>query len=637
MLLRLRACGHIRTTAVVRARLFSTVPSLLKNQTPVQAQPNILQNVDDRFTKPDVIAAVNKGEVSLEDLQTLSLIEPKLKNAIAKLDFKLLTPVQSRSILPILMEDGVVCRAKTGTGKTMAFAFPILQTCLEHARNDVRGESRVQALVVAPTRDLALQIADEFAKITDKNKLLGKKTTVHLAVGGKREPYMKFAPSVVVATPGRLEANLRNPKFAAMMSQLKYKVYDEADRLLDQGFEETLHSIDEMLEDARNRYAPDSITKTKNVLFSATIDERMEDFAKDTIGQDYTYINCVNADEPEAHENIHQTIVKTKDVFESHVAAISDIFRKREEDPSYKAILFVPTVSGSNFLYDVVDELNSTSPKFKRRWLYKLNGGMSQASRDRTTENYRKCLSGLLICTDVAARGLDFKNVSDVIQITPSNQIADYVHKVGRTARAGTSGNATLYLTDAEGKYKRALENNRGIVFSKEIRYESFTEDSKKFEELELPVEDAEDYAKSLLGFYQSVLGTYRLNLEIIVRDLVTMHRSFIGDSTATLFISGHLFNTMKVLSSLVPDYIKTNASVQSNRNFKTNRFGRGGQNSRSFSRRDLNDRKRFSNYDDGFQSGRNFYRDDDYNDRRGQNDRKSKRSFDSAGRGRRY
>lgn len=633
MLLRFRTLSPISAVPVLRSRLFSTFPVHAKNLQGVQTNP------EDRFRTPDVVAAVEKGEVSLEDLQSLSLIEPKLKNAIAKLNFDLLTPVQSRSILPILMEDGVVCRAKTGTGKTLAFAFPILQTCLEYA-NRQGSESRVQALVVAPTRDLALQIADEFAKVTDKNKLLGKKTTVHLAVGGKKEPYMKFAPSIVVATPGRLEANLRNPRFAAMMSQLKYKVYDEADRLLDQGFEETLHSIDEMLEDARNRYGSNS-SKTKNVLFSATIDERMEDFARDTIGQDYTYINCVNADEPEAHENIYQTIVKTKDIFESHVAAISDIFRKREEDPSYKAIFFVPTVSGSNFLYDVVDELNRSFPKFKRRWLYKLNGGMSQASRDRTTENFRKCLSGLLICTDVAARGLDFKNVSDVIQITPSNQIADYVHKVGRTARAGTSGNATLYLTDGETKYKRALENNRGIVFSKEIRYDLFAEDIKKFEELELPVEDAEDYAKSLLGFYQSVLGTYRLKLDIIVRDLVNMHRSFIGDSTATLFISGHLFNTMKVLSSLVPDYIKTNANIQSHasNSFRNNRFGRGGQNSRNFSRRDLNDRKRFSNYDDGFESrGRNFYRDDDYgSSSRGQNDRKSKRSFESAGRGRKY
>jgi len=119
------------------------------------------------------------------------------------------------------------------------------------------------------------------------------------------------------------------------------------------------------------------------------------------------------------------------------------------------------------------------------------------------------------------------------------------------------------------------------------------------------------------------------------------MHRSFISDSTATLFISGHLFNTMKVLSSLVPEYIKTNVNVQANRNFKGNqsRFGRsGGLNSRNFTRRDLNDRKRFSNYDDGFQSrGRNFSREDFYgnDDRRSQNDRKSKRSFDNSGRGR--
>lgn len=611
----------------------------------------------DRFTKPDVVAAIEKGEISLQDLQGLSLIDKKLKQSITKLNYDSLTPVQSRSLLPMLVEDGVVCRAKTGTGKTMAFAIPIVQACLDWYDPSGRP-SKTHALVVAPTRDLAMQIKTEFDKLT-KDKAIAKKVLVQLSVGGKAEARFRGAPSIIIATPGRLEANLRNPRYAEQFSDLKYQVYDEADRLLDQGFEDTLLNIEELLVAARDQYAEDPTIKTKNVLFSATVDDRMDSFAKKAIGENYTYINCVNADEPESHENIHQTIVKTRSAYESHVAAISDILRNKSEDKAYKAILFIPTVSGSNFLYDVISELSTSFLNTRSNWIYKLNGEMTQRKRDVVTQRFRSCLSGLLVCTDVAARGLDFKNVTDVIQISPSMQVADYVHKVGRTARAGTSGNATLYLSDGEFKYKRTLENERGIVFSKEVRYETFEEDNKKFEELELPAEEVEDYVKSAFGFYKAVVSTYRLHLETVLRDLIIVYRSFLADPTASLFLSDKMFQTLRVPFSLVPDYIRSNVKPRfpsgngnksrngyrgnnnSNSNYRNDRlrnFDRNGgySNDRYSSRQNFSDNKRFnrSSYsNDGFRGreerdGDNFKR---------LNDRKSKRSFDNSRSSNRY
>lgn len=637
----------VRRSVVPRlyaGRAFSTFTPVFQK---ISHDVNIAKHdPSDKFSKPDVVAALEKGEISLEDLQKLSLISKMLKLQIAKLNYDSLTPVQSRSLLPMLMENGVVCRAKTGTGKTMAFAIPLVQACIDWS---LRGtQTKTHALVVAPTRDLAMQIKTEFDKLIDDQKMR-RKVSVHLSVGGKSETRIRGvrgAPSIVIATPGRLEANLRNPRYAEQCSDLKYQVYDEADRLLDQGFEETLLNIDELLAEAREQHAVNPEIKTKNVLFSATVDQRMDDFAKKAIGENYTYINCVNADEPESHENIHQTIVKTKSGFESHVAAISDILRNKVGNPAYKAILFVPTVSGSNFLYEVVSELSTTELKTRNNWVYKLNGEMTQRKRDVVTQRFRKASNGVLICTDVAARGLDFKNVTDVIQISPSMQVADYVHKVGRTARAGTSGNATLYLSEDQFKYKRVLENERGIIFSKEVKYETFEEDAKKFEELELPEEEAEDYVKSLFGFYKAVVSTYRLDLESVLRDLIITYRSFIANPNASIFISDKMFQTLRVPFSLVPEYIRSNVAPRFNNkkgNSGNNRSGRGGNSRLNNYSNDRNDRfgrndryernDRFDRNDKN--SGSKFrnndnYRDDyrDGNNYQRTNDRKSKRSF---------
>lgn len=608
----------------------------------------------ERFQKPDVAAAMEKGEISLQDLYNLSIIDSKLKSNIKKLQYNDLTPVQSRGILPMLTENGVVCRAKTGTGKTMAFAIPVVQTCLDNIAKNGR-QSKTQALIIAPTRDLAIQIKEEITKLVKPNRALAEKVLIHLNVGGKSDPRFGQIPSIVIATPGRLEANLRDPRFAQRFSELKYKVYDEADRLLDQGFEESLHNIDDMLEEVRQKSSDSSVT-TKNVLFSATVDKRMDDFALETIGQNYTYINCVNADEPEAHENIHQTIVKTNDIYESHVAAISHIFRMREQDPKYKAILFIPTKVGTDFFFDIISQLNSRYPKF-RRWAYKLNGDMSQNQRERNTDRFRKCPSGLLVCTDVAARGLDFKNVTDVIQLSPSLQVADYVHKVGRTARAGTSGNATLFLTHAEYKYKKILENERGILFSKEIQYETFEEDAEKFKELDLDPDVVTDYTKSSLGFYRSISGIYKLRQAEVLKDLVEMYRVLLNDPVAKLVLSDKLFLQLAPPDVLVPDYIESYSGVRrpqrsSNRNNGRGNYGRNNNSRNGYGRNNYgrdnysqgnsygNTRQqRFQSSNDGGNrfsdnSNRGNYSDNSRGfNNRGSNDRSSKRSFGNSDR----
>lgn len=518
--------------------------------------------LNEELPKPIVpeVGVEQKQEITIQELGQSSMFDKRIKKAFVSLGYLDLTPVQLKSIVPIVTEEnGVVCRAKTGTGKTMAFVIPTVQTAVEFQHEARQGKGKVQALIIAPTRDLALQIKDEYLKLLHFDRQLASKCQVRLCIGGKSDSIYN-APQIVVATPGRLEANLRNPNFARLFSDLKYRIYDEADRLLDQGFEESLLNIDTMLKDAR-KDALDPTSVMKNVLFSATINKRVDGFATETIGSGYKYINCVDENEPESHENIHQTVVRTNNLLESHVAAVSDLFRNLGHQEGYKAILFVPTVSGTDFLHGLLRASESAGHfdsellrKNKSRIL-KLHGQMSQAKRDQTTQHFRTCKSGVLVCTDVAARGLDFKNVTDVIQLCPSNEMADYVHKVGRTARAGTEGNATIYLSDAEYRYKTELERQRGIVFSKEVRYETFEEDNERILALNLQEDEVNDYIKSILGFYRGVIGSYRLDMRDVITNVMKLFRSLRQDPEANLNISSRSFQMMGLPRELADVY----------------------------------------------------------------------------------
>ncbi|KAK8438232.1 hypothetical protein ACI3LY_005099 [Candidozyma auris] len=584
------------------------------------AAPTRYKDLKQIYKSPELLQ-YNDKEITVEQLGGIHAFDPKISGAFKRLGYDSLTPVQARSIVPMMVEEnGVVCRAKTGTGKTMAFVIPTVQNALDYYFETKRGYGKVHSLIIAPTRDLALQIKDEYEKLLSKDRALSK-IRVRLCIGGKSDSFT-YAPSIMVATPGRLEANLRNPRFSALFSDLKYRVYDEADRLLDQGFEESLINIDTMLREARVK-ALNPTTKMRSVLFSATVDKRVDEFARNTMGDDYRYINCVPEDEPEAHENIHQTLVKTKNSYESHVAAFTDIFRNLATKPNYKAIMFVPTVSGTDYLYGILRGganaglIDRDTMRSSRTSILKLHGQISQGKRDKATTEFRTCKSGVLVCTDVAARGMDFKNVTDVIQICPSSEVADYVHKVGRTARAGTSGNATLYLSKSELPYVRYLQKERGIKFSKEVEYETMSEDAPEFEKIRIYEDETEDYIRSYLGFARGIISSYRLKMEDAIANISNLYRSLIKDPNAKIEISRKMFLQMG-LRDPRGEYFNVPGGVPRLGGKDDRKGGFKG----NFKKRGNNFGYRQSNY----QSSGKFT---DRIDKR-YNDRNSKRTFDS-------
>lgn len=582
--------------------------------------------------RPFSAASRRMNEIVATSLQTLKdskKIDSSLFQALNKAGFKTLTPVQEQSMLPIIDEEkGIVCRAKTGTGKTLAFVVPTLQAALDQK---VRGKA--SALIIAPTRDLALQIEAEYHKVkSNLSHRNAKNLHIMTFIGGRKTLFdRRSQPSIVVATPGRLQDLLLNNRhFFESMSDITYRVYDEADRLLDQGFEQNLEEIDHLLYDTRKRYGTNPDSELKSVLFSATVDERVDSFSRNTIGPNYKYINCVDENEPEAHENIHQTLVTTKSIYESHISALSYTL-KNISRRDFKAILFIPTVAGTDCIFELLKELkyNDVFDSNSRSRLYRLHGKMTQGARDRTVKEFRQVSNGVLICTDVAARGLDFSDVSDVIQFVPSREVADYIHKVGRTARAGAKGNAILFLSEAEKKYVKTLQRERGVTFAETIKYDTLEQDEEAIlKNLELDETVFEEYTKTLLGFYRGICSNYRFDFSDIVAEVINCHRSFHQDPTIKIPVSNNFISNVLTIppstASLyfdVPGGFQLNRAANSKRS-KMNFLDYGKGNNRSS--RDRNNRDRDGG-DRGYGS-RNFKtrnsRDNNYGGRNSRDDR---------------
>lgn len=484
------------------------------------------------------------SEITLDDFVEDKRFNKSLRKAVEGLNFERFTPVQERGILPFMNENGVVCKAKTGTGKTLSFVIPLLNKCLEQLKSD-RRTSPVRGLIIAPTRDLARQIYEDIMKLCNNNYELKKKVNVALWCGGtQRQNNSRGAkPNIVVGTPGRILDNLGSK--GRDFADLEYRVFDEADRLLDQGFEDTLYEIDDVLQQLRNP----TIQPLKNTLFSATVDDTVINFARAQIGEQFKFINCVSDNEAESHKAIHQELVKTESFQDSFCGAISHMLKNLSE-PNYKAILFLPTKVFCESTYDMLRNLT------RARNVYRLHGDLSQARRDRTTADFKRAKNGVLICTDVAARGMDFKNITEVLQVGGSRDLSDYVHKIGRTGRAGALGSAKLYLSAPEMQFANLLKRKMGIEFSETTELGP-QEVEAIFDKVSVHPDDVENQIGSLMGAQKSLADTYRLDKHEIVKDVVDLYRLMIGDPSAKFFMSSKKFTTIGMPPSLVPDHIE--------------------------------------------------------------------------------
>lgn len=348
-----------------------------------------------------------------------------------------MSPVQQKVLteLPSLSSDCLV-QAKTGTGKTAAFLLPAIQNLLQGNRP---AKGKVAILVICPTRELALQIAKECEGIT---ACLPNKMECHTAFGGTARAsalnkFMRGDPTILVATPGRLDDILGEEQVRDKFDQLKTVVLDEADRMLDQGFAPAVYKILKRL--------PPKSDGWQGMCFSATLPEKVNDVVKCVLFPGYISLSTVDANEAPTVDRVPQfsiTVPSATQIFPALLALIEAEYNQNPKD--FKAIVFGTTANGVGLLYDLY---KAALPQFK---LYELHSRMSQPARTRTTNDFKDASSGILFASDVVGRGMDFPNVGLVIQLGLPSSTEQYIHRVGRTARAGKDGRAVTLLFENE-------------------------------------------------------------------------------------------------------------------------------------------------------------------------------------------
>ncbi len=355
----------------------------------------------------------------------LDLIEP-IQNAIKKTGYETPTAIQEQCIPHILKGHDILGCAQTGTGKTAAFALPIINNIV--ISKDRTQPKQVGTLILTPTRELALQIHENFKTYSQFVQI--KTAVVYGGVGiGPQIKAVSEGVHVLIATPGRLLDLISQSKLS--IKQVNTFVLDEADRMLDMGF---IHDIKKILV---------MIPKMRQTLFfSATMPPEIEKLSQSMLMKPIRVeVNPVSS----TAEKVSQVVMYVEQ------SKKKDLLRHVLKDPKFnRVIVFTRTKHGANRVSELLTKNQIVSEA--------IHGNKSQNARQRALENFKNGKTQVLIATDIAARGIDVDGISHVINFEVPNVSESYVHRIGRTARAGAAGIAISFCDLEEKSYIRDIE-----------------------------------------------------------------------------------------------------------------------------------------------------------------------------------
>jgi len=349
-----------------------------------------------------------------------------LLRAVEEGGYQNMTPIQKQAIPTVLNGRDLIGVAQTGTGKTAAFSLPIIQMLLK-----AEGKRRARAarsLILAPTRELAIQIADNIRAYT---KYLHLRTAIVYGGASARPQIKDLLPGVdiLIATPGRL-LDLVNQKHI-LLSEVEYLVLDEADRMLDMGFIRDIQKIIACLPEKR-----------QTVLFSATMPKSVEKFAAGILHRpDRIDVAPAATTAEKVRQHVLMVPKSRKRDLLAHVLKDQAISR---------VLVFTRTKHGANRVSKYLDKLGIASGA--------IHGNKSQNARQKALDEFRSGHIRALVATDVAARGIDVDGVTHVINFELPNEPESYVHRIGRTARAGASGISLSFCDHDERAYLKDIE-----------------------------------------------------------------------------------------------------------------------------------------------------------------------------------
>jgi len=368
-------------------------------------------------------------------------LRPMLMENITKCGYKIPTPVQKNAI-PIIMagRDLMAC-AQTGSGKTAAFLLPIIHKLISTQAESGTGSSTAspQALVITPTRELALQIYNEARKFAQ-----GSMIKAVVAYGGTSTGYQarKLAEgcNILVATPGRLNDYVE--KGTISFSNLQFLVLDEADRMLDMGF------MPEIQKCTENPNMPEK-EKRQTLMFSATFPDDIQTAAQDFLN-DYLFltVGLVGGACSDVTQEFHEVAKFDKR------EKLGDLMQDPDRDPKERTLIFVQTKKNADFLASHLSQEGFPTTS--------IHGDRLQREREEALYDFRVGSKPILVATAVAARGLDIPGVAHVVNYDMPDDVDEYVHRIGRTGRVGNVGKATSFFdtetdTDVAGPLVKML------------------------------------------------------------------------------------------------------------------------------------------------------------------------------------
>lgn len=355
-------------------------------------------------------------------------LAPAQVSACESLGYKTPTPIQRQAIPVILTGRDLIGCAETGTGKTAAFLLPMIQRLSENSRPGLR------MLVLAPTRELALQIHENYAALNQ-----AKNNRSVIAIGGAnirtQLTQLRRGAAVLIATPGRLLDLIE--RGAVRLSTIEVLVLDEADRMLDMGFLPAIRRVLSLLPATR-----------QTLLFSATMSSSIEQLARSTTKNPEFVEVSTRGRAPTLVEQMAYHVP-----MESKTALLLELLEK-ERERFERVLIFTRTRRGAERLAHV---LQARDHKVKR-----IHADRSQSQREEALRAFSEGRARVLVATDIAARGLDIDSVSHVINYDVPAAPEDYVHRVGRTGRAGSHGQAISMVAPADESAMRAIERLTG-------------------------------------------------------------------------------------------------------------------------------------------------------------------------------
>jgi ATP-dependent RNA helicase RhlE len=362
-------------------------------------------------------------------------ISDSLKNRLATAGFSIPTPVQAKAIPPALEGADILATASTGTGKTLSFLIPMIERMDANSVPSTRGKrGPIRALILLPTRELAMQVLEAYGKLVP-----GSRNDAVLVCGGLSEraqlDQLDRGPRLVVATPGRLEDFLRRREIN--INAVEMLVLDEVDRMLDMGFLPAIRRI------------VGAVPKTRQTMcYSATLDANIREIVRDYVNKPVR-IEIGTTSKPSDRVEL-----RVYTVMQDQKLGLLDQML-REEEGTF--LVFSRTKHGADRIAKKLEKLGHDSDV--------IHGDRSQSQRSAALKGFQNGKHRVLVATDVAARGIDVNDIAHVVNYDLPNASEDFVHRIGRTGRAGKKGVATTFVMPQEKHDARKLERELKIKF----------------------------------------------------------------------------------------------------------------------------------------------------------------------------